>query len=307
MLKMKQEVTTRRLVLIKYLYEIGHEQSKQSDTFAGFSILTFHDCVEMLLILIAEKKRKKKQEHFLEYWNVIIDLPYKEAMENLNNIRKILKHHGIFANKDEIDRCRIDAKVFLTDCFKSYFGYEFENLSLSSLISFNSVKEEINRAELLMNEGNNYECLERCKIAFIKLISTYEYNKAELSNSILDAGVRIGGDYRKLVKNNKDGSRWFEQVTKTTNTIRDIIKITALGIDYKRYALFDHITPRVIEGCNSTGTIYIPEQKDSFEAHKSVTSEDCQFCITFVVDCALKLQEFDYDINKYMAKTNNSQ
>ena len=51
----------------------------------------------------------------------------------------------------------------------------------------------------------------------------------ELSNSILDAGVRIGGDYRKLVKNNKDGSRWFEQVTKTTNSIRDIIKIAAFG------------------------------------------------------------------------------
>lgn len=302
MSKMKQEVTTRRLVLIKYLYKTAFEQSKQSESFAGFSILSFHDCVEMLLILIAEKKRKKKQEHFLGYWNVITDLPYKEAMENLNNVRKMLKHHGIFSNKDEIDRCRIDVKVFLTDCFKSYFGIGFDNLSLSSLIAINSVKEEIDRAELLMKEGNNYECLEKCKTAFIKLLSAYESNKVEWNNSILDAGVRIGNDFRKLAKSNKDGSRWFEQVTKTTNSIRDIIKIKALGIDYKRYVLFDHITPCVIEGCNATGTIYIPEQKDSFEARKSVTSEGCQFCLTFVVDCALKLQEFDYDINKFMAK-----
>ena len=302
MSRIKLEVTTRRLVLIKYLYKTGFEQSKQAESFAGFSILSFHDCVEMLLVLIAEKKRKKKQEHFLDYWNVITDLPYKEAMENLNNVRKMLKHHGIFPNKDEIDRCRIDAKVFLIDCFKSYFGIGFDNLSLSCLISFDSVKEEIDRAELLMKEGNNYECLEKCKTAFMKLLSAYESNKAEWNNSILDAGVRIGNDFRKLAKNNKEGSRWFEQVTKTTNSIRNIIKITALGIDYKKYVLFDQITPRVIEGCNATGTIYNSEQKDSFEAHKSVTSEDCHFCITFVVDCALKLQEFDFDINKYMTK-----
>ncbi len=302
MSNLKQEVTTRRLVLIKYLYRIGLEQSKQSESFAGFSILSFHDCIEMLLILIAEKKRKKKQEYFLGYWNVITDLPYKEAMENLNNVRKMLKHHGNFPNKDEIDRCRIDTKVFLTDCFKSYFGIGFDNLSLSSLIAFDSVKEEIDRAELLMKEGNTYECLEKCKTAFMKLLSDYKSNKAEWNNGILDVGVRIGNDFRKLAKNNKEGSRWFEQVTKTTNYVRETIKIIALGIDYKRYVLFDHITPRVIEGCNATGTIYIPEQKDSFEAHKSVTSEDCQFCISFVVDCALKLQEFDYDINKFMPK-----
>ena len=302
MSKLKQEVITRRLVLIKYLYKTGVEQSKQPESFAGFSILSFHDSVEMLLVLIAEKKRKKKQEHFLDYWNVIKDLPYKEAMENLNNVRKMLKHHGIFPNKDEIDRCRIDAKVFLADCFKCYFGFELDDLSLSSLIAFDSVKEDVDRAELLMKEGRNYECLEKCKTAFIKLLSVYESNNAEWKNSILDAGVKVGNDFRKLAKDNKDGSRWFEQVTKTTNSIRDIIKIAALGIDYKKYALFDHITPRVIEGCNATGTIYIPEQKDSFEARKSVTSDDCQFCITFVVDCALKLQEFDYDINKYMTK-----
>ncbi len=79
MSKLKQEVITRRLVLIKYLYKTGVGQSKQPESFAGFSILSFHDSVEMLLVLIAEKKRKKKQEHFLDYWNVIKDLPYNGA------------------------------------------------------------------------------------------------------------------------------------------------------------------------------------------------------------------------------------
>ena len=81
--------------------------------------------------------------------------------------------------------------------------------------------------------------------------------------------------------------------------MRDVIKITALGIDYKRYALFNYITPNVIEGCDATGTIYVSDKKESFESKISVKRDDCQFCISFVVDCALKLQEFDFDINNY--------
>ena len=37
----------KRLALIKYLYRIGIEQSRQAGMFAGFSILTFHDSAEM--------------------------------------------------------------------------------------------------------------------------------------------------------------------------------------------------------------------------------------------------------------------
>ena len=77
MLNKKSEIIIRRLVIIKYLYLIGVEQSKQTGTFAGFSILAFHDCVEMLLVLIAEKRKKKPQQHFLDYWDKIPQLPYK--------------------------------------------------------------------------------------------------------------------------------------------------------------------------------------------------------------------------------------
>ena len=62
MLNKESEIIIRRLVTIKYLYLIGVEQSKQTGTVAGFSILAFHDCVEMLLVLIAEKKNKKPQQ-----------------------------------------------------------------------------------------------------------------------------------------------------------------------------------------------------------------------------------------------------
>ena len=54
----KEDLNIKKLVLIKYLYTMAEEQSHQLGASAGFSILAFHDCVEMLLVLIAHKKHK---------------------------------------------------------------------------------------------------------------------------------------------------------------------------------------------------------------------------------------------------------
>ncbi len=293
------ENNIRRLVTIKYLYLIGVEQSKQAGTFAGFSILAFHDCVEMLLVLIAEKKKKKSQQHFLDYWGIIPQLPYKVQMGNLNSIRKNLKHHANFPDKIDIQRCCEDVGAFLKESTKEFLKKEFDDIALSTLISFEAVREDVEKAEVFMKDGLFFESLDYSKKAFMKLLSTYESNKGQWRNSILNVGVKVGNEYRKLAKSNTEGSNWFELMTKTTNSMRDVIKITALGIDYKRYALFNYITPNVIEGCDATGTIYVSDKKESFESKISVKRDDCQFCISFVVDCALKLQEFDFDINNY--------
>ena len=300
MSNLKAEIIIRRLVAIKYLYLIGVEQSKQTGTYAGFSILAFHDCVEMLLVLIAEKKNKKSQQHFLDYWGIIPQLPYKVQMGNLNSIRNNLKHRANFPDKSDIQRCCEDVGAFLKESIKEFLRIEFDDISLSTLISFETVREDVQKAEILMKDGLFFESLDYSKKAFMKLLSTYESNKEQWCNSILNIGVKIGNEYRKLAKSNTEGRNWFEHMTKTTNSMRDVIKITTLGIDYKRYALFNYITPNVIEGCNATGTIYVSEKKESFESKISVRRDDCQFCISFVVDCALKLQEFDFDINKYL-------
>ena len=58
-------IIIRRLAIIKYLYNIGVQQSMQVETIAGFSILAFHDCAEMILLLVAENKGMKAQTNFM--------------------------------------------------------------------------------------------------------------------------------------------------------------------------------------------------------------------------------------------------
>ena len=48
------ELTTKRLAVIKQLYLHGIEQSYEVEPMNGFSILSFHDSVEMFMKLCAE-------------------------------------------------------------------------------------------------------------------------------------------------------------------------------------------------------------------------------------------------------------
>lgn len=301
MSKFKLENHIKRLALIKYLFFIGEEQSHQLGAAASFSILAFHDCVEMLLVLIAHHEKKRTQKFFLEYWNEIPDLPYRGEMDNLNNVRVSLKHNATFPSRDEISRCHDDVRLFLSDSIYKYFETDFDDISISNLIIFDEVKKYIEEAEILFKEDSLYEALVKCRMAFIKLISTYESDKKQWYKSIFEVGEKIGEDYKPLVSGKKQEKLWFEQVTKTTNEIRDILKIISLGIDYRKYSLFNFITPHVQYWRSPKGEEgYRPDSEAYYKSTRTIKPEECRFCIDFVVDSSLKLQEMQFDVNNYL-------
>lgn len=96
MSNLDKEIIIRRLAIIKYLYNLGAQQSMQVDMVAGFSILSFHDCAEMFLLLVAENKGMKGENVFMDYWNKIPELTLKESMRILKERRVNIKHKGLF-------------------------------------------------------------------------------------------------------------------------------------------------------------------------------------------------------------------
>lgn len=297
-----REIIIRRLATIKYLYSIGVQQSLQVESVAGFSILAFHDCAEMFLLLVAENKGDNADKlSFMGFWDKYPDLTLKESMRNLKDRRVSIKHKGLFPSKSDIEISRITMADFLEQNTIKQFGIDFKDVSISCLISYSKVKEYIDNAEKNCNKGDFYECLVNCKIAFLELLSTYKSSKCQyhIGHSILDIGDEIGRDYQKLVGTNSNyGERWFRQVTETTNKIREILKITALGIDYKKYSYFDFVTPKTML-CWSEGKLtYISTPEDTYEEKYNISTRECHFCIDFVIDSAIKLQGFDYDIKK---------
>ena len=189
---------------------------------------------------------------------------------------------------------------FLSQNTKIQFGLDFSSVSVSSLISYNEVKTYIDVAEEYLVKNDFYNCMVNAKIAFMELLSSYEDTKRGKYhvNSITDVGRKIGNEYQKLIGHDeKSGARWFRDVSETTNRIREVLKITALGIDYRKYAFFEYITPETNVYWSNGCCEYHSIPKDYYESKINLRASDCRFCIDFVIDSALKLQEFDYDIS----------
>ena len=73
------------------------------------------------------------------------------------------------------------------------------------------------------------------------------------------------------------------------NSIQESLKILSLGMDFRRYVKFDYITPFVTQVLSGKYVFDIDPRQNP------PTIEDCEFCLNFVIDSALKLQEFDFN------------
>lgn len=294
-----KDIIIRRLAAIKYLYNTGIQQSMQVETVAGFSILTFHDCAEMFLILVAENKNNHCEDwSFMKYWDKYPELTLKESMRNLKDRRVNIKHKGQFPSKSDIEISRITIANFFEQNCIAQFGIDFSSISVANLIYYDVVREFVDKAETAYKNGHLYDCLVNSKIAFIELLDIYDSSKIDDFNnaSLLSIGNKVNNDYEKFVNHDKNtGVAWYKQVTETINRIRDTLKITALGIDYRKYTCFDAITPSVGLCWKDDNWEY--ESWPKLNRERPIKKESCKFCIDFVIDSALKLQNFDYDLN----------
>ncbi|WP_416866765.1 MAG: hypothetical protein ACMVP2_03710 [Imperialibacter sp.] len=290
---MKNEIVLKRLAIIKHLFRIGVEQSYQVETVAAFSILSFHDSIEMYLKLLAEEKNIKSDKlNFLDYWTQIPSLTLKESMRNLNARRVNIKHKGLLPSKSDIEISRVNAHDFFDQNTKTQFGIEFSEISLFSLISYENVRSQLEEAEKALN-GNNFEdSIEKAAIAFHELLYTYENSKSDyLSNSPFFFGkdLTFQSSFHMGIREDRDMARFVDNVRDSLDGIQKAIKIISFGIDYKRFAKFKLLTPKVTRMQNGHHVSEIWRKK-------KWTKQNCQFCIDFVLDSALKLQEFDFDI-----------
>ena len=119
---------------------MGIQQSMQAETVAGFSILAFHDCVEMFLLLVAEYHNIKSDNlKFMEYWDKFPDLTQKESMRAMKDRRVSVKHKGQFPSKTDIEISRINVSDFLKENSKIQFDIDFEETRRDEVVSY--VKE----------------------------------------------------------------------------------------------------------------------------------------------------------------------
>lgn len=290
------ELFMKRLAVIKRLYEIGLEQSYLSEPMNGFCLLSFHDSVEMFMKLCADYKgeKVKRDSNFMDYFKFLPDLTMDAQMQNLNNKRVALKHYGSLPSKLDVEISRANATEFLKTNTLKIFDVSFEELSLVWLIKYEEVKEYLTLAEKGLIAGNYEESILNSHIAFSELIICYEADK----NSNYETPFHICENMRysgRSIYLDNELDEYIKKVNEALLNIDEAIKIIGLGIDYKRFVQFNILSP--VMHCKWT--------EDSKRSYKSspnkranYNKKNCLLCFEFVIDSALKLMEFDFDIRE---------
>ena len=282
----------QRLSFIKYLFSIGLYQSHQPEPLYGVSILSFHDSVELFLQLSLEKLNisGKSGIKFMKYWEIIdgklkgTTLSQKESMRRLNKTRGNLKHSGIIPSKLDIESLRVTTSSFFNENCLKIFHVDFDNISLIDIIKFERPRKLLKQAESDFKNNSIEKSLQNIALSFEYLISDYEKSKGVglLHHSPFSFGKHITFRYKEI-----------DEVVKSLEAIQKAIKILSLGIDYKKYVKYKSIVPSVRLTMNGTPFLD-PSRKIA------LSKEDLEFCINFIVESALKLQEFDFELEDRM-------
>lgn len=291
---MNKEVIIKRLAIAKYLYKQGYAQSQQAESIAFTCILHFHDAVEIFLKLAAENANiKSDQFRFLQYWDEIPTLTFKESMRHLNERRVNLKHKGILPAKQDLEISRVNVGDFFEQNCKTQFGIDFADISLFNLISYLPVRNFLELAQNHLDKHELPDAIENASYAFHDLLDIYEQTKI----SIYHTSPFLFGERTTFWSNSLDALRELDRgladnlnkLSSSVNAMQESIKIMSLGIDYRKFSMFKLLTPTVTK----VGEKYYAELFDD----KKWTKENCQFCIDFVMESSLKLQDFDFDVN----------
>jgi hypothetical protein len=285
------KIVRSRLAFIRRLYRLAVEQSNQPEPLRAFSVLTFHDAVELFLGLALEHNGAvpgKRDVSFSEYWELLakadpqIRLFGKPSMLRLNLARVALKHHGLLPSTSTVEDARSTVKSFFEENCQEVFGIAFDSISMVDVVAFAPVREHLIRAERAIAESDFDGAAKELGFALAKLLDKYDptgYVLGPPAWSPLSA--RAPG-----FDPDDEAGRW---VKGAVERLAEVVRALALGLDNRRHAKFRRIIPHVqrIRGPGSGQ----PEFDVVLQISTPRTREQCEECLAFVVDSALRVQK----------------
>lgn len=302
--ELNQEII-KRLAFIRFMYTQGVYYSNRPEPISSISILLFHDSIELFLQLVCDTKNINiDSPPIMVYYDEIekkggIILEEKENMRKFNNVRNSFKHKGLIISKSEIDVARINVLNFFRLNTLLVFNREFDSLSLMDFVTYQPTRDRLKNAEKLMNEKNYKRAIGDISMAFDLIIKDYIMEKVGMNffveSRYSDLFSRPVNVSRNLFNNNipreifhyiEQLSKHSEQLEKQIDSIRTTLKINTLNIDYKKYIKFRRIAEEPFRVGGGNHAIYT-------DTERIYTMEECQFCMDFVIESAMKIQELD--------------
>jgi hypothetical protein len=293
--------TVRRLAFIRFLYGQGLDQAKRPQPLAATALLSFHDAVEMFLLLAAEHLgvNLDRNTTFDGYWTQItaqagVQLPSRNAMRRMNLSRVSFKHHGSIPSATDLDQFRADITTFFTDATQAVFAADFTCIDMTDLVTQQVALTRIRDAEAYASQGGYAEALALLWEALDELLYDYADRKRISYDS---TAFSFGPENRfgtyavdHITKVDPSFDSHIAAMTEAIREMRGALRILAIGLDYRRYARFDMIRPHADRFTDGHWEVHpVPGVL--------LGDQEYEFCKLFVIEAAIYLAEMDFDLN----------
>lgn len=298
--------TMNRLAFIRLLYFQAVELAKRPEPLSSASVLTFHDTVELFLILAAEHlgaPALPRDGAFLEYWRTLrpqrgydkgVQLSGHTALGRLHHVRNDFKHAGRLPTRAEAEDAFSSVRRFLEDNTPKVFGIEFGDIDLVDVIPQIHIRNKLRAADAAEAAGKRTEAMGLLGSIFTgqfdpldrrgrpfrfgRTLDPWIDNQEEPDEEGTNEGVpgQEGEAGKALEKIHEDLGRLgggLAQVTDAVGQLQKAMRVIALGIDYGQFLRFEALT-----------------DVDLFHA---ATREEYNFCMQFAIDTAFRLADVE--------------
>lgn len=293
--------TIKRLAFIRSLYSQGLEQAARPQPLAATALLSFHDAVEMFLLLPAEHLGVSLDRNttFDGYWTQVaaqtsVQLPSRNAMRRMNNSRVNFKHHGSIPSATDLDQFRGDVTTFFTDATRAVLDADFTSIDMTDLVPQQAALTRIREAETRARQGGYVEALGLLSETLDGLLDDYAARKRTSgSTTAFTFGPQRFDTENAVITNPEVGPELSELILSMTQAIWDMqhaLGILSVGLDYRRYARFHMLVPSVLHHRDGSRSL-------DPRPYLRVGDEEYQFCKLFVIEAAIHLAEVDFDLD----------
>lgn len=294
-----EEIRMRRLSFAKYLVSIGDLNSENVIPFSATSILNYHDAIEFLFDLILEDNGLSSNDFsFMKCFDKINEIiensnktpsSLRGGLEKLKDRRVNLKHKGYFPSESDIQEAKsLTLNLFNEFCDKIY-SLDYEEINLIYLLNDSKTKDYL----LKINENDDDEAIiTNLSLAFEFLLRNHENTKkTSIKKSPYQFLRRKMKSSRNLKLDNKDPMKNFvDDLNDNLLSLEKNLKILAFGINFNKYAKFRSIVPDV------TWYLGSMEPEVNFKGDETINKNEMNFCLNFIIESALRLQQFDFEI-----------
>lgn len=301
----------KRLALIKFMARNAENQSKKGEPLSLLALLTYHDLVEWFLNVCCDHLSipVTKQTGFEDYLKLIDQrLQPTAGLQLVNPIRKLntervqLKHYATLPHPDFVDEIRISVPQFLSLNSQVILGISLDSISMADLIEFELARKALKSSEDSLAAGNLRGGLESAALAYDELIREYQSKHAEQTRGnqfslggdptwLRDLGSTVStlsgrGGMVDMTAATHVAREFGKQLYQVVSDLQAVTRVLSMGIDYKKYSRFKNMVPLVLRTASGVVSFHIPSFRRQTE-----DAEDLGFCIEFVLESALTLQE----------------